>query len=363
MGEAIPNRLKSQRVFVIFGTTAELFKILPVVKRIGSESVVLFYTGQQTISGLEKLLDGFTTVALFDKALDVAMSTPRLLSWIARAPLLLHRAIKKTTSRLDENLTVAVHGDTVTALVGTVITKLLGYRLVHIEAGLRSGYFLHPFPEELIRRAISVFADLNFAPGRGPAKALAGYPGRTVDTNVNTSLEAIRHVIESAPIHLRIPDKFVLVSLHRYELSRKSKQLKNTVKELVAVSERLPVFLVADSIAVAGFSRIKAFRLLLRSEIHLLPKMPIEQFHYLLRRCSFLITDSGGQQEEAFAFGVPSIIHRKRTERADGLGWNSVLSDWKAGSMLSFCGDYERFKKPDFTITGKSPSEIIVDHL
>ena len=363
MGEIAFNRLTASRVFMIFGTTAELFKILPVANRIGPESVVLFYTGQQTISGIERLLAGFKTVALFDKALDVAISTPRLLSWVARTPLSLYQAVRKAGLSSGQNVTVAVHGDTVSALVGAVVAKLLRHRLAHIEAGLRSGSFLNPFPEELIRRAISVLSNLNFAPGQGPAKVLAGYRGKTVDTNVNTSLEAIRDVIESAPVHLRVPRQFALVSLHRYELFRKSKQLTNTVRELIQVSERIPVFLVVDSTAAAGFSRTRAFQSLLRPHIHLLPKMPIGEFHYLLRRCSFLITDSGGQQEEAFAFGVPSIIHRKRTERTDGLGWNSVLSNWEAGRLVSFCGEHKIFRKPEFTIVGKTPSEIIVSHL
>ena len=97
--------------------------------------------------------------------------------------------------------------------------------------------------------------------------------------------------------------------------------------------------------------------------IEVLPKMAIGEFHYLLKRCAFLVTDSGGQQEEAFAFGVPTLIHRRHTERADGLGWNAALGGWVEGSVLDFFSKYTEFRRPICQLGTTSPSKIIANRL
>ena len=353
----------TRRNLFVFGTTAELFKILPVLRLVSQDALVLVYTGQQDIPGLRHLVIGYEITELFRVSQDIAKSKIRFLIWAVQTPLRLTRMLRQQESLGKESLTVVVHGDTLTALVGAVTSHARGLKLAHIEAGLRSGSIFHPFPEELVRRQISRLAQVNFAPGPHAAKALEGSPGLVVDSGMNTSIEAIDYVDEVAPDRVKVPNDFVLVSLHRFELFRNVRRVRQAILEIVSLSHQLPVFFVVDSVATVGLTRANVFDLLFSDNIFVLPKMRIEKFHYLLRRCSFLVTDSGGQQEEAFAFGVPCLIYRKHTERLEGLGWNAEVSGWEKGAITNFADRYSSLKKPLFDQPMNPPSKIIAETL
>ena len=74
-------------------------------------------------------------------------------------------------------------------------------------------------------------------------------------------------------------------------------------------------------------------------------RLPFFDFIRVLRRCAFVVTDSGGSQEECFYLDLPCLVHRLRTERRDGLGENVVLSGMRADVLRDFLDDAGRFRR------------------
>ena len=187
----------------IVGTTAELIKIAPVHQELqarGSASEIWF-TGQHV-----KELPG--VLADLDLPEPAVWLVPRLGAtnlartgqvpgWVLR---LLRTVITQRTSlrarlRADGGVPVVlVHGDTFTTLFGALIGRFLGAKVGHIEAGLRSGHLLHPFPEEINRKVAGRLAHLHFAPGEIEARNLGRRRGVVV-TGGNTVIDSVRNAL------------------------------------------------------------------------------------------------------------------------------------------------------------------------
>ena len=93
-----------------------------------------------------------------------------------------------------------------------------------------------------------------------------------------------------------------------------------------------------------------------------IPRLRFFDFVQLERRCAFVVTDSGGSQEECYYLDRPCLVHRKRTERREGLGENIVLSGLAPGALDAFLRDPGRFRRRA-EIPASSPSDVIVDDL
>jgi UDP-N-acetylglucosamine 2-epimerase (non-hydrolysing) len=93
-----------------------------------------------------------------------------------------------------------------------------------------------------------------------------------------------------------------------------------------------------------------------------IPRVPFFDFVQLERRSAFVVTDSGGSQEECFYLDLPCLVHRIRTERGEGLGENVVLSGMRVDVMRDFLREPERFRRRS-ELPAVSPSDVIVDDL
>jgi UDP-N-acetylglucosamine 2-epimerase (non-hydrolysing) len=237
--------------------------------------------------------------------------------------------------------------------LGAAIGRLLGVPVAHIEAGLRSGDVRHPFPEELIRRAVTRMARVHYAPGAAAARVVQGR-GDVVDTRVNTIVDAIRLVPDGEPPVELPPGPFGVVSLHRFELINDRARLAAT---LAALGESpVPLLFVDHPVTVAALRR---FALDVPTRI---PRLSFFGWIQLLRRASFVVSDSGGAQEECYFLDVPCLVHRVRTERADGLGETSVLSGLETDAVSSFLHDHAHHRRQR-ALPEASPSQLIADDL
>jgi UDP-N-acetylglucosamine 2-epimerase (non-hydrolysing) len=91
-------------------------------------------------------------------------------------------------------------------------------------------------------------------------------------------------------------------------------------------------------------------------------KVDYFSFQEYLKGAAFVITDSGGLQEECSIFGKPCLIHRLATERDDGLGANAILSSWRENSLVEFYSNYLAYKRAPIGLQ-TSPNKIILDEL
>lgn len=351
-------------IFFVLGTTAELIKLAPILSELDSRGVTytLVLTGQQG-SDLDLALNEFLfqgrviDLAKRDRPLTTKFSA---LSWFVKCQLLV--LCRVVSFGVGDNLgktktLVVVHGDTLSTFIGACLAWRFRFPLAHIEAGLRSYDFFNPFPEELIRVFVSRLSAFNFAPTPIAIDNLKAVKGKNILTFGNTAVDAMNIYNPSHDL-LGEPTEYCIVLLHRTEFLSNSKVLKASALDISEVSSLLKVKVIVDSITTKYFSSF--FRD--NHNIQLIQKMGYRNFQKLLHGASFVITDSGGLQEECAEIGKPCLVHRKATERADGLGANARLSDWRAGEMLAFSKNFTVFLTSP-PIRKSSPTKVILQEL
>ena len=254
-----------------------------------------------------------------------------------------------------------VHGDTPSTLLSTLMARRAGLKVAHLEAGLRSGHLLHPFPEELIRIVVMRLAALLFAPDDTSMSNLRRMRvrGEVVRLPGNTVVEALHHELAAADAPATGP---VIVTMHRVEnLNRRER-----VEQLVAIVERIaaeqPVRFVQHGPTIDVLARRGHDRRLRAAGVELVGLAPHGQFVAMLRAAPLVITDGGSIQEECALLGVPTLLWRGATERLDGVGANVVVSGYDAEVVRRFLADPDAYRR-EAGDTALMPSEVVLEHL
>ena len=349
-------------ILVVFGTTGELIKLAPVLLRLDARGhrYVLATTGQQVQqipSFLEQLglrqPDVWLARGARDRDLSVNSDIPR---WFARVT----RSWLRERPRFRGTPLVLVHGDTMTTVLGSVMGRSLRSTVAHIEGGLRSYDLRHPFPEELNRKLATALSRIHYAPGPWAASNLRG--GEIVDTGSNTIRDSLELVADAEP-SVALPEQpFGIVSLHRFELLNNRRLLTETIEVLADASRRTPLLFIDHSVTTAALERFGLARHFDASAFRRVPRLRFFDFVRVERRSSFVVTDSGGSQEECFYLDLPCLVHRVKTERREGIGENAVLSGMKADVLRDFLDDPGRFRRTS-ALPPSSPSDVIVADL
>ena len=369
-------------IHVFVGTQAEYIKMAPLLWRM--ESAGLPY--RLIDSGQHADRSGSFRDELGLRAPDFTMggtgsvdSVPEALWWATRLSpkLALPRRLDRTVFGGCGGICV-VHGDTPTALVGALMAKRAGLTLAHVEAGLRTHRWLHPFPEEIIRVVVDRLADLLFAPDGTAAEDLRRrrVRGRIITGSSNTISDALRAALESpaagTPSALDTsggshPDSSpgrphpVVVTMHRVENLHRRRRRQALVHLITRLAQTTPVrWYVHEPTQRALGSAEQAG--LEASSVELVPMVPHAEFVRVLARAPFAITDGGSIQEECALLGVPVLLWRDRTDRADGLGENAVLSRYDPEAAEAFLADPERCRRAP-RLPQSSPSQEILEVL
>lgn len=315
----------------MFGTTAEAIKLKPVITRcINSGGEVELWCSAQQYAELTHLSDAValtksTTTRWLAKGFRRRSITRKLhvLPWalVAASRFILLSVVRRSRPRL-----VLVHGDTLTTALGAILARLIGTRVGHIEAGLRSGDWRNPFPEEICRRLVGRLAHFHFAPSEIAAQNLVHTRGTIIHTNGNTVVDTLGGEFAQHDDSNHFVSTVVL--LHRVELLSNHLILEETVQVIADHSRSHSVLLVVDALAQTHMTRILNAIIGTDCMLQITPKLPHSEFVNYLRNCQLVVTDSGGLQEEAAALGKPCILHRVVSERDDGLGsgGNAVLT-------------------------------------
>jgi UDP-N-acetylglucosamine 2-epimerase (non-hydrolysing) len=308
------------RVVAVIGTRPEAIKLGPVVRELrtrgGFFDPIVIWTGQHR----EMLRQA---VALFDLTpdvdLDLMREDQRLGEYAARALSELTREFERL--RPDA---VLVQGDTTTAAMAALAAFYQGVIVGHVEAGLRSFDLENPFPEEMNRRGISVVSRLHFAPTPRARDNLLreGVSEDTVFVTGNTIVDALTSIDLSGgwddPDLARIDfsaTRVLLVTAHRREslevgLSRICEALRRLASR-DDVTVLYPVHLNprVQQVAQEMLSGLK--------RVELVSPLSYPDLLRVLERCAFVLTDSGGIQEESPSFGKPVLVMREVTERPE----------------------------------------------
>ena len=348
-------------IFFVFGTTAEAIKIAPLVlefETLGSQFILLS-TGQQGAQPEDtlKALGVNSEVEYLNHRDHPISNISEAASWFLASFVKIVFDSKSIVSGISKNRDfVIVHGDTLSTLLGLVFSIRFRKSLGHIEAGLRSHKVFHPFPEELVRRIVGRFSDMNFAPSDEAIHNLQHAPGISVHTHGNTALDAMALFDQS---NMKQPGgPFCLVLLHRTELVRNSKLMRETLEEIGELSEQISVVMVQDYVSEGRMrDLVKQY-----PGVEIIGKQDFFSFQKLLRTSLFVITDSGGLQEECAAIGKPCLVHRFATERSDGVGANALLSLCERGQIIDFYKNYRSFERPSLSEKLR-PTSIILESL
>ncbi|MEU7227153.1 non-hydrolyzing UDP-N-acetylglucosamine 2-epimerase [Streptomyces chrestomyceticus] len=320
-----------QRIAIVVGTRPEAVKLAPVVRELQrtrwAEPAVLT-TGQHgtvvrnTLAcfGLrpevEIELDPPAGTGGTTGAGPVAELTAGLLSSLG------------SRLRATDVHAVLVQGDTSSALAGAMAAFFAKIPVVHVEAGLRSGDARSPFPEEAHRRMIAELSALHLAPTRAARRNLRAQ-GVAADRIVVTGNTVIDAVVAASrnPCHRTFPElreieqdsaPLVVVTAHRRE--NWGEPIRRVGRAVAVLSRQYPdvTFVVAAHMNPSVRTAIEE-SLRDRPNVRLPGPVPYDAFARLLSRSVLAITDSGGIQEEAAAFGLPVLVTRDNTERTEGI--------------------------------------------
>jgi UDP-N-acetylglucosamine 2-epimerase (non-hydrolysing) len=310
------------RVLTVFGTRPEAIKMAPVVRALKAHpmtEVEVVVTGQHR-EILDQVLELFQIIP--DDDLDIMQ--PRQTLYTITSSALNGMAPVLAKSRAEVTL---VQGDTTTAFVAGLASFYAKIPVGHVEAGLRTDDIYEPFPEEMNRRLLSTISHFHFAPTQGSLEncLASGIPRERVYVTGNTVTDALIQIAGDLPpglpaglVDLPPGAKYVLVETHRREnLGEPMRDVCLALKDLVARHSDLHVvFSVHPNPAVRDvvFPELQG-----QERVHLLEPVDYPTLIRLIRECKFILTDSGGIQEEAPSLGKPVLVLRRQTERPEGV--------------------------------------------
>ena len=318
-------------VLIIFGTRPEAIKLAPVIKQLKKQrsvKTIVCSTGQH-----KEMLD--QVLCLFKIKADInlgLMHSNQNLYDITTGSL---KKLDSVFNKIKPDLLI-VQGDTTTAFTAALAAYYKKIKIAHIEAGLRTNNIFSPYPEEVNRRFISVLTDINFAPTEHAAQNLVreGIPQKNVYITGNTVIDAvleIKSILDKKKNSIALRNKlvrkygvnlsekeFVLVTLHRRE--KFGERLQHVLKVIDKLSQNYSHLNFIYPVHLNPNVRKSAKSILKnRANIFLIPPLDYLEFNFLMKNCRFIISDSGGVQEECFVYKKPVIVLRDLTERSEAV--------------------------------------------
>lgn len=298
----------------IIGTRPEVIKMAPIIaefKKYSQFNVIIINTAQH-----RQLLDNMFSIFSLTPNIDLnIMQENQSLSaltgnlFLKLAPILEQKKIRA----------VIAQGDTTTTLVAALIAFYQKIPFGHVEAGLRSGDLYHPFPEELNRVFTAKLATWHFTPTQEEEVILQkeGIAKKNIFVTGNTVIDALQLLVKrNALLPFRLPEdkRIILVTLHRRE-SFGGPMHDIFTALLKIVDENPDVMLIYPVHPNPNVNGLAHEMLGNEPQILLLEPQPYDVFVTLMKRAYFIMTDSGGIQEEAPALGKPVLVLRDVTER------------------------------------------------
>ncbi len=316
------------KVLSIFGTRPEAIKMAPVVKELehypDQINSLVCVTAQH-----REMLD--QVLALFeiepDYDLDLMREAQTLSEITARVFTDLDSVIKK----VDPDW-VLVQGDTTTVMAASLVAFYHQVKVGHVEAGLRTHDKWQPFPEEINRKIAGTVADLHFAPTATAETHLLeeGVDPGIIHITGNPVIDALRHVagmaydfdgdaLSGIPWHKNL----ILITAHRREnfgdpLQRICQAVKTVARQYRDVHFVYPVHLNPNVWDPVHRMLGDIDNVTLTEPLQYLPLV------HLMKRSYFVLTDSGGIQEEAPGLGKPVLVLREKTERPEAVEAGTV---------------------------------------
>jgi UDP-N-acetylglucosamine 2-epimerase (non-hydrolysing) len=312
------------KILTVFGTRPEAIKLAPVIRELARHPET--FTSKLCVTAQHRqMLDQVLTLFALEPDYDLDVMQA------GQSPLQVLRVILERLEPLlsaEQPDWVLVQGDTTTVMAAALAAFHHRIRIGHVEAGLRTRDKYQPFPEEINRRVTDVIADLYFAPTETARRNLLreAIDDRHILVTGNTVIDALRAVAaqpyawESGPLAVLPRDRrLILVTAHRREnFGEPLLEICGALRDLAAryAGNAHLVYPVHHN---PNVREVVYHELAAVPNITLLPPLDYLPMVQLLRRATLVLTDSGGLQEEAPAFGVPVLVLRQTTERPEAV--------------------------------------------
>lgn len=314
--------MKKFNLVCVIGTRPEALKMLPVIESL--QKINLFAVKTVITSQHRELLMPILKSANIKIDTDFNLMAPNQNLNQLSANLFLH--FDKFFAENSSDLVIA-QGDTTTTLISALCAFYKKIPFAHIEAGLRTSTIKNPFPEEFNRRTISSISRLHFCPTQVTANNLAStgitqHVYVTGNTIIDTLCQSIKKIKSQSLV--KNNKKIILVTCHRRE--NFGKPLFNICQALKKFAKRNPTIEIV--LPVHPNPNVKTVIL---KELNSIGNIILcEALEYLdlitlLNKCYFVLTDSGGLQEEAPALNKPLLVLRDETERPEGVACGAAL--------------------------------------
>ncbi|GET10993.1 UDP-N-acetylglucosamine 2-epimerase (non-hydrolyzing) [Lactobacillus agilis] len=308
------------KVMTVFGTRPEAIKMAPLVLALQTDErfeAVTTVTAQHR-EMLDQVLEIFKIVPDYD--LNIMHKEQTLTEITANVLTKLDQVIKVVKPDI-----ILVHGDTTTTFAASVAAFYNQVAIGHVEAGLRTWNKYSPFPEEMNRQMTDDLADLYFAPTEESKANLLkeNQAAAKIFVTGNTAIDALKQTVSSDYQHellakLDPGHKLILVTMHRRE--NQGQPMARVFRTLLEVVEQRPEVEVIYPVHLSPKVQKLAHEILGKHErIHLIAPLDVVDFHNLAAKSYFIMTDSGGVQEEAPSLGKPVLVLRDTTERPEGV--------------------------------------------
>ena len=324
----------------VIGTRPEAIKMFPVVlemkKHQDKINQIICCSGQH-IEMVDQVLN------LFKIEPDIKLNIMKKNQSLTSVTINLMEQLGNVITDLKPDWIVA-QGDTTSVMVSSVLAFYNNIKFGHIESGLRTGNIHNPFPEEVNRRISDLLSELCFVPTAKSRTHLIteNYPTEKIKLTGNTVVDAalyaskLPYVIDYEKIPKKIfKNRIILITTHRREsFGQTIKDICKAFKALANANENINfvfpthlnpnVKLTVNSI----LSNIE--------NVFLLQPLDYVSFINLLKKAFLILTDSGGIQEEAPTFNIPTLVLRNNTERPESVecGISKVKSLKKLKNLL-----------------------------
>ena len=310
------------KVLVLFGTRPEAIKLAPIIHELKLRSVGTIVVSS---SQHKQLLKPFLASLAIDIDHDLS---------VMRRDQSPNAVCSRVTAKLDKILEheqpdlILVQGDTTTTLAGALAGFNRRISVGHIEAGLRSGNLMSPFPEEMNRRLVSQMATLHFAATADNRQNLLaeGVPKEQIFVTGNPVVDSLKYMLDDLKVDPAISrlikategKKRILLTTHRRESFGNA--MTANLKIIRAFIDRHKDLCLFFPVHPNPNVKNVAKKILGRhARIHLLAPLDYSNFLAIMRSAWLIVSDSGGVQEEAPSLGKPLLILRENTERPEAI--------------------------------------------
>ena len=326
-----------KKVLTVFGTRPEAIKMAPVIKEL--EMNHDFFISKVCVTGQHKEML-YQVLDLFNISPDYDLRIMKSGQGLSQITSNILTKLDKIIDKFRPDI-LLVHGDTTSALSASLSAFYHKVKIAHVEAGLRSGSLYSPWPEEGNRAIIDRICDLHFAPTELNLQNLLneGIDKNKIFVTGNTVIDSLKYSLKKIESDSVLKDQIqnsisnfgyqlkdrnmVLITCHRREnFGQGISNVVTAVKKLSLIYPNIDfVFPVHLNPNIQSLVKEKISNI---SNVFLLPTLDYFEFIFLMEKSQFILTDSGGIQEEAFSLQKNVLLMRDSTERPEAISQGTV---------------------------------------